>query len=164
MGRTTVYNNIVDDIKWNAVNKENKELLNEWVEYLNSVDRSNETISQYINDAKIFFCWVSENANNKFFVEINKRDIMKFQNYLLNILKQSPSRIRRLKSCISSLANYIESMLDDIYPSFRNIVNKIPAPAKEVVRDKTVLEEEQVNFLLKYLVKKKITNVLVYSL
>lgn len=152
MSRSTVYNSIVTSEKWNTVNNENKDLLNEWIEYLNSVDRSNETILQYINDAKIFFVWVMECAGNKFFIEINKRDIMKFQNYLLNTLKQSPNRIRRLKSCISSLSNYIESMLDDVYPHFRNIVNKIPAPTKEAVRDKTVLEEEQVNYLLKYLV------------
>lgn len=155
MARSTVYNNIVTEEKWGLVNKENKSLLDEWIEYLNSVDRSNETISQYVNDAKIFFCWVMEYADNKFFVNINKRDIMKFQNYLLNTLKQSPNRIRRLKSCISSLSNYIESMLDDVYPQFRNIVNKIPAPAKEVVRDKTVLEEEQVDYLLKYLIDKE---------
>lgn len=155
VARSTVYNNIVTEEKWNMVNKENKSLLDEWIEYLHSVDRSNGTITQYVNDAKIFFVWLMECAGNKFFVDINKRDIMKFQNYLLNTLKQSPNRIRRLKSCISSLSNYIESMLDDVYPQFRNIVNKIPAPAKEAVRDKTVLEEDQVDYLLKYLVDKE---------
>lgn len=155
MARGTVYNNIVSEEKWNLVNKDNKELLSEWMEYLNSVDRSKETVLQYENDARIWFVWCLENANNKFFIDINKRDIMKFQNWLLNELKLSPGRIRRLKSTISSLSNYITNVLDDVYPQFKNIVNKIPAPVNEPVREKTVFTPEEVESVLKKLVDTK---------
>ena len=51
-------------------------------------------------------------AKNKDFVDIKKRDIMNFQNYLI---KQglSPARIRVLRSSISSLSNFIENILDE---------------------------------------------------
>jgi site-specific recombinase XerD len=155
MGRKTVYNSIVSTDLYSQVSKENKELIAEFLEYLRSTDKSPQTISQYENDAKIFFVWNLQFNNNKFFVELGKRDVMKYQNYLLNELKQSSSRIRRLKATISSMSNFIESMMDDLYPTFRNIINKVPAPAKQSVREKTVLTEEQVEFLLNYLVENK---------
>ncbi len=155
MARGTVYNNIVSEEKWNAVNKDNKELLKEWLVYLTSVDRSHETISQYENDIRICFVWMLENANNKFFVDINKRDIMKFQNWMLTELKLSSGRIRRLKSTVSSLSNYIVNVLDDVYPDFKNIVNKIPAPVNEPVREKTVLADEEVEKVLQELFENK---------
>ena len=155
MARSTVYNNITSDELWEQVNPKNKELMEEWIEYLHSVDRSNGTISEYTYNLRIFYCWLLQNADNKYFPEINKRDIMKYQNYLLNTLHVSSNRISSLKACLSSLSNYIESMLDDLFPTFRNIINKIPAPVKEPVREKTVLEDEQVYKLLDYLVEKE---------
>jgi len=151
MARGTVYNNIVSDEKWKEVNKENKELLSEWLVYLTSVDRSHETISQYENDLRIFFVWMLENAGNKFFIDINKRDIIKFQNWTLTELKLSSGRIRRLKSAVSSLSNYVVNVLDDVYPDFKNIINKIPAPVNEPVREKTVFMPEEVEAVLKTL-------------
>jgi hypothetical protein len=68
MSRSTVYNNIVTGEEFSQVNKENIELLNEWVEYLQSTDKSPETIKQFIKDANIFFVWLLQNSNNKFFV------------------------------------------------------------------------------------------------
>jgi integrase len=153
MGRTTVYNNIVTDELYAQVNKQNLELASEFVEYLKSLDKSHATIKQYINDLKICFVWNLINNNNKFFVEFNKRDIMRYQNYLVNELKQSSSRVRRLKSAISSMSNFIEAILDEDYPNFRNIVNKIPAPDKNLVREKTVMQDEDVKKLLDYLVE-----------
>ena len=155
MGRKTVYNSIVSTELYGQVSKENKELLSEFLEYLRSTDKSPQTISQYENDVKIFFVWNLQANGNKFFVDIGKRDVMKYQNYMLNELKQSSNRIRRLKATISSMSNFIESMMDDLYPTFRNIINKVPAPAKEPVREKTVLTDEQVQKLLDYLVEKK---------
>ena len=78
-----------------------------------------------------------------------------FQNYLI---KQglSPARIRVLRSSISSLSNFIENILDEEekYENFRNIVNKIPAPTLQAVREKTVISDEEVEILLDTLVKK----------
>lgn len=155
MARSTVYNNIVTEEKLEQVCDDNIELLEEFVEYLQSIDRSPLTVINYISDINICFVWGLEKVKNKPFVEFNKRDFMKYQNYLLNTLNLSSNRIRRMRSALSSMANFVENMLDDMYPDYRNIVNKIPAPVKEPVREKTVLKDEQAQELLDYLVEQK---------
>lgn len=155
MGRSTVYNKGLTD-NWDNVNEKNKKLLKDFLTYCRASDRSSETISQYENNIKIFFCWCIENADNKFFIDINKVDIMNFQGHMLHELGHSPARVRTLRSGISSMANYIERMLDVQYPNFRNIVNKaVDAPVLEKVRDKLVMSEEQLNELLTKLVEDK---------
>lgn len=155
MARTTVYNDIVSEEKLKQINEDNIELLNEFVEYLQSIDRSPSTIRNYISDIQICFCWSLEKNKNKFFIDFTKRDIMKYQNYLINTLNLSSNRIRRLRSSLSSMSNFIENILDEDYPNFRNIINKIEAPVKNPIREKTVLSDEQVEYILNYLVDKK---------
>lgn len=152
MARGTVYNKTVTEEKWKLVNEDNKELLDEFIEYLQSTDKAEGTIKNYISDIKIAFIWSLEKCKNKSFIEFTKRDIMKYQNYMLNTMNVSSNRIRRLKAPLSSLANFVENVLDDDYPDFRNIINKIPAPVKEVVREKTILEDEQIQRCLDELI------------
>jgi site-specific recombinase XerD len=155
MPRKTIHNNLTSEDLIAKISKENKEIMGEFINYLKSVDKSNNTINSYINDLNIFLCWNVENNNNKFFIDFTKRDIMKYQNYLIHDLQHSPNRVRRLKSSMSSMSNFIENVLDEEYPDFKNIVNKIPAPDKIEVRDKTIMSDEQVEQLLNYLVENK---------
>ena len=155
MARSTVYNNTTSDELWEKVNQKNKDLLNDFIEYLNSTDKSDLTIINYSSDLKICFTWSLLKIDNKFFVDFTKRDFMKYQNYLMNDLKLSSNRIRRLRSTMSSLANFIENILDDEFKDYRNIVNKIPAPVKNEVREKTILTDEQIEQLLNHLVEDK---------
>ena len=67
---------------------------------------------------------------------------MKLQNWMINTNGNSPARVRRLRAALSSLGNFVESVLDEEYPNFRNIINKIEAPVLEPVREKTVLTDE----------------------
>lgn len=144
MGRKTVYNkNLVTDEKWEKVNEENKDLLEEFIEYKRSTSKSEETIKQYESMLKIFFVWVMEKAKNKHFTEVNKRDYIKFQGYCLNDLKHSSNRIRTIRSSISSLGIFIENILDEDYPDFKNLILKIEPPVKTPVREKTVLSFAQ---------------------
>lgn len=155
MGRTTVYNKIVTEEILNNINKDNIDLGNDFLEYLASTDRSPNTINQYRNDLKIFWCWVYENCKNKFFVDLSKREIAKFQYHCLNVWAWSPARTKRVKSVLSSLSNYIENMLDDEYDDFRPIIRKIENPANATVREKTIFTEEQLHELLNKLVEKE---------
>lgn len=155
MGRKTQQHTIVTSELWEQVSKDNKDLMNDFIEYCKSTSKSPNTINGYTDDIMIFYVWNFKNNNNKFFVDLNKRDIMKYQNYLVNELLLSPNRVRRLKAAISSMSNFIETIMDDIYPNFKPIINKVPAPPKQDVREKTVLEDEQINSLLNYLVENK---------
>lgn len=157
MSRFTVYNNIVTEEKWMKVNPNNIQLGEDWLEYLQSVDRSPQTLQAYRNDLRIFWVWCLDFNNNKYFPELTKREIAKFQNHALNTWGWGSSRIRRVKSCLSSLSNYIQDILDD-EPEFENykpIVRKIENPAKIARREKTILTDEQVEYLLATLVEQK---------
>lgn len=155
MARKTVYNKIFNEEDWEKVNPKNKQLFEEWKTYLISVGKSEGTIKQYYNDLRILAIFLLKHCNNKFIVDLNKRDIIAFQGYCLNQWGHSSNRVRRLRACLSSLSNYIENILDDLYPDFRNIVGKIEAPDKKLVRKKTVLTDEQVEHVLKTLVDSK---------
>lgn len=65
------------------VNPENLRLKKDFLSYLKSVNRSSETIKVYESNLNIFFCWAVDNAANKFFVDLSKRDIVSFQNHIL---------------------------------------------------------------------------------
>jgi len=153
--RKTVYNSICSPEKLAQVNPENIQLGADFLEYLTSIDRSKSTVDAYHSDLNIFWCWNLDNNNNKFFVDLSKRDIVKYQNYCLNTLGWSPARMRRVKSTLSSLSNYIESMLDDEFTNYRPMIRKIENPAACAVREKTILEDEQLQDLLDKLIEKE---------
>lgn len=154
-GRTTVYNEITSDEKLKQVNEENIQLENDFLEYLVSIDRSKGTIKQYKANLHIFWCWNLEANKNKFFVDLTKREIAKFQSHALNVWKWSPRRIRTVKATISSLSNYIENILDDEYEGYKPIVRKIESPADEAVRTKSVFQQEDLQPVLDKLVENK---------
>lgn len=156
-GRSTVYSKITSEEKIRQINPENAQLSKDFLDYLASIDRSPKTIFAYNSDLEIFFVWNLEENANKDFIKISKRDFARFQNHALNVWKWSPRRIRRVKSTLSSLSNYITSMLDEEegYEDYRSIIRKIESPANEAVREKTVLSTEQVQKLLDELVKRE---------
>ena len=154
MGRSTIMNSITSESKLKAVNPENTRLLNDFMDYLRSTQRSETTIHGYENDIQIAWVWGLENNDNKFFVGWTKRNIVAYQNWLLNINGNSPARVRRLKAALSSLSNYISNVLDDEYPNFKNIINKVESPANKPVREKTVWEDDELESLLTTLTKR----------
>lgn len=156
MARSTVYNDIVTDELYEKVSDDNKELLEEFIEYMQSIGRSELTIIGYESDIKIYYIWNLQNNKNKYFIDITKRDVMRYQNWLMNTLGLSSSRVRRLRSALSSMSNFIENVLDDDFPDFRNIINKIPAPDSQPVREKTVFEDEELEELLNILTEKEL--------
>ena len=156
MGRETKMNKLTDPERLSKVNPDNRQLEEDFLHYLESIQRSEGTIKGYRNDLDIFFVYVCEHLGNKAFSDIRKRDIVGFQNWLINENSNSPARVRRIKACISSLSNYIEAVLDDEdeFKDFRSIVRKIENPVNQPVREKTVLTEEQLEGLLDQLTEK----------
>lgn len=138
------------------INPDNLELIEEFMDYYLTVDHSEKSAKVTRSNLNIFFVWLMNHRKNKDFCDIKKKDILGFQSYLMKE-GLSPARIRALKSSLSSLSKYIEDMLDeeDKWENFKNIVNKVPNPVLAPVREKTVLEDEQIQKLLDYLVEKK---------
>lgn len=140
----------------NNILPENKELLEEFINYLESTDHATTSLKVYRNNLEIFFIYLTKNFKNKDFVDIKKRDILSFQSFMVKN-NLSSARIKNIKSSISSCSNFIENVLDEEpkWENFKNIVNKIPAPNPNPVREKTILEDEQCQRLLDYLVENK---------
>ena len=155
MGRKTKMNSITSPELLAQVNPENTQLLEDFKDYLRSIQRSETTIAGYENDIQIAFVWCLQHNNNTFFVNWTKRNIVAYQNWLLNSNENSPARIRRLKAALSSMSNFIESVLDDEFPNFRNIINKVENPVNRPVREKTVWEDSELEALLEKLVERK---------
>lgn len=155
MSRKTKMNSITSPELVAQINPDNIRLKNDFLDYLKSIQRSPGTISGYSNDLDIFFVWVLQHARNKPFTEITKRDLVAYQNWLINENQNSSSRVRRLKSAISSLSNFVEAILDEEpeFKGFRSIVRKIENPALQVVREKTVWEDDELEDLLDKLVE-----------
>lgn len=155
MARKTKMNSITSPELLTQVNPKNKQLLTDFLDYLRAVQRSETTINGYENDIQIAWVWCLQNNDNKFFVDWTKRNVLAYQNWLLNNNENSPARIRRLKASLSSLSNYITSVLDDEFPTFKNIISKVENPINQPVREKTVWEDEELEELLEKLVIKK---------
>ena len=143
-------NKITSAEKTVLINKKNLRLKDDFLAYLKSVQRSTGTINGYDNDLLIVFTYVMENADNKDFQKLTKRDLIGLQNWLVSN-GNSSARIRRIKAAISSLSNYCENILADDDPEFdgyRSIVKKIENPPLQAVRDKTVWEDSELEGLL----------------
>lgn len=153
MPRKTKQNSITSQELLTSVNKGNIRLKNDFIAYLQSIQRSQKTIAGYENDLSIFFVWNLQHNENKLFTTITKRDYAAYQHWLININGNSPARVRRLKSAISSMSNFVENILDDEpeFKGFRSSVKKIENPAMQQVRKKTVWEDEKLEDLLKKL-------------
>lgn len=151
-GRTTVYNSITSKEKLEQVNPSNLELEEYFMEYLESVDRSKNTIEQYKHALHIFWCWNLDFNDNVAFVDLTKRQIAKFQNHAINVYGWSPARIRMVKSVCRSMENFILRILDEEYPDYRSKWDKIESPVNEPVREKSVFTEDELQYLLDYLV------------
>lgn len=150
MPRKTKQNSITSPELLQAVNPENQRLKEDFIQYLRSTQKSPETIKGYSNDLDIFFVWNLQKNNNKFFPKITKRDYASYQNWLLNENGNSPARVRRLMSVLSSVSNYVENILDEEeeFQGFRSCVKKIESPVMQQVRKKTVWSDEALEELL----------------
>lgn len=144
------YARITTPEKLSQVNPFNKQLQDEFLLYLQSVQRSPKTIAGYENDLSIFWIYVLERAGNKKFTELTKRDFIGLQNWLINEHGNSPARVRRIKSAIASMSNYIERILDDEpeFENFKPAVKKVENPVLQPVREKTVWSDEELDELL----------------
>lgn len=155
------------------LNQDHKFLIEEFLNYLSAENKSEETLKVYHSNLNIFFVWYEENCKvkgqSKHFGKIKARDIVNFQSYMV---KQglSSSRIKNIKSALSSLSNFVEIVLSEDedfeeYAGFRNIVNRVKSPVGEEVREKTILSDEQCQKILDELIAEgQIQKACVYSL
>lgn len=151
-GRETYRKVITNQELIKQINPDNKKLMERFLKNF-ATKRSPNSVTVYRSNLNIFFCWCVENADNKRFEKIRKIEFLDFFDYALSELKWSPSRFANMHSCLSSFSDWIENYLDDDerFKDFRNIVKKIEKPAKEAVREKTILQREDIDKIFTYL-------------
>lgn len=137
------------------INKDNMQLIDGFLRYIKATDLSPATIKVYTSNLYIFMNWIRENEGNIDFAEIDETTIILFQGWCMDN-DMSSSRIRNLRSSISSLSDYVIKTLkrrDPKWQNFENFTKFVDAPPQVYVREKTVLEEDEVKHLLDSLVK-----------
>ncbi len=151
MSRKTYKQIITSPEKTELFNDKNKQLIKSFLREKDTRS-SSETVAGYSSDLNIFFTFVLDNLGNKFFVDIKKSEFSQFFSFCVSELKWGSARFNRMRSCLSSLSNYIERMMDDEFPLYRNMILKAVETMPRVAsREKTVLSEEQINKLLEWL-------------
>lgn len=159
MGRKTQYQRITSPEKLAAVNPKNMALKKDFLSYLKSIQRSDGTIKGYSNDLDIVLVFILERCDNKDFVNVKKREWIALQSWLIDEHGNSPARVRRIKAVISSLSNYITDVLqEDDEPGFENFkpsIRGVENPVNTPVREKTILTDEDCQYVLSRLVEMK---------
>ena len=149
--RNTFYN---EEIYNNEVNKESKEVLDDYTLELQSKNKSKGTIKQYVADIKMFLCWANDNLSNKYILDMKKRDFRNFFLALSNSGKSS-ARINRVQCSLRNLLEFCYQD-DDMYEDYnRNVMASIKGLEKQDVRDIVFLDDEQITFLIDYYMDKE---------
>lgn len=150
MARKTFKKIITSEELISQINPENKKIADRLLKNF-ATKRSETSVKVYKSNFNIFFCWNLQYNDNKFFTDIRKSEMMDFFDYGSSELQWSPNRYANVWSSLNSLSTFIENVLDDDYPDFRNQVRKIEKQPKATVRKKTVLTDVQVHNLLNHL-------------
>lgn len=151
-GRKTFRKVITSEELISQINPENVKLMNRFLKNF-ATKRSPKSVTVYQSNLNIFFCWCVENLENRPFIKLKRLDFLDFFDYALVELKWSPARFAQMASCLSSFSDWIETYYGDMegYESFRNLVKKIEKPAKEAVREKTILQKEDIDKIFEVL-------------
>lgn len=136
------------------VNYLNKDLLNDFCLELKQKQRADSTIEAYKHDLKGFFCYIYSNLENKFVLDLSKRDLRKYSIYLIEECCVSNARHNRILSAIRSMLDFAENE-DEDYDYDINIAGKVKSLPKDPVKKIVFLSDEQVLKLVDALVEKE---------
>lgn len=135
------------------VNKENKLLLNDYILELKSKGRSEKTIYQYSSDIRAFYCWLYNEMDNAYILDLKKRSFRKFF-LMLQENGTSSARINRFQSSVRNMLEFA-SEDDDEYDYKINAMRSIKGVQGEKVRDIVFLTDEQIDIILNRLLKEE---------
>lgn len=143
-GRETYRKVITSPELTEQINPKNIKLMERYLKNF-ATKRSPKSVVVYRSNLIIFFTWNLLENDNIFFVDLKKIQLMDFFDYCITELRWSPNRYAQCHSSLSSFSEWIENYFDEEYPMFRNLLPKIEKPTKEAVREKTVLQKEDID-------------------
>lgn len=154
MKRGRVYNHIFNEDDWKQVNKENKNIIQDFIDEYKQRKMKKTTVDQYFNDLRIVLIYILHYCENKCVFELNKKDFRRFSLWLTEEKNVSNARCNRLMSAVRSLLTYCED--DDDYEYDNNVAKKVHGLPKEPIRtneDTFFLSFEQIMNVRQYLIE-----------
>lgn len=139
--RGRVYNKIYTPELWEKVNKENKTIMNDYLEEYKQRKKAKGTVSQYFNDLRIVMIFILNELDNQSLLDLKKKDFRRF-NIWCQDKDMSNARVNRLMSAIRSMLTYVED--DEEYDYDINFASKVKGLQKEAVK---ITED---NFFMSY--------------
>ena len=131
--RGRIYNKFYTEEKWNAVNEKNKEILVDFLEECKQQKKSKGTIYGYMQDLRIVFIYILEKKDNKYILDLKKKDFRSLSLWLSDKKEQSSSRVNRIKSALNSMLTFCED--DDDYDYEINYAKKVKGLKKEKIKN-----------------------------
>lgn len=139
--RNTKY---VDDSSWAKVNRDSKSIFNFYVEHQRGVSKA--SLRQYQNNIKIFLVWILKYKSNVVFTEMNTRDMLEYQAWLIkegNTLKT----IRYKRCALSKFFDFVVRHYSAEYPNFKNLINYIDEPDYMETNNKAYITLKEMNII-----------------
>lgn len=136
---------VFTDEKWEQVNKFNKQLLDDFVLEMKSNKKSIHTITQYVCDLRMIFCYIFSDMNNKYILDMSKKEFRRIKMWLIDEREVSAARCSRIMSAIHSMLDYAEE--DDDYEYEYNASKKVKGLSKEIVREIIFLTDDEIKQL-----------------
>lgn len=150
-GKNAKRSDDITDEMWSEILEFNRNMVQEYLD--NQTDLSIKTKIAYKSGLRIFFYWVKQNLNNKSFLDIKKKEYVRYLNWITN-RGLSDSAIKFKKSSVSSFCNYVMMMYDEEYPTFRNFTIGLKVVKTGYVHEKIPLTPDEYVMLCKELEKR----------
>lgn len=141
-----VYNRIYTEEKWNKVNQENKDIMDDFLTEYRQQKKAESTLHAYFEDLRLVLIKIMEDFENKSILEMTKKDFRKL-NIWFDDSGMSPARCNRIHSVVNSLLTFCED--DDDYDYEINQSKKV----KGVPREKVKTNEDDFFFTYEEFVK-----------
>lgn len=143
---------LFNEADWEKLSEENRELYDDYLLELESNGKATKTIQQYSFDLRAFFCYLVREKNNKYILDLKRKE---FRNFFLKLQRAgtSASRINRFQSSVRNLLEF--ACVSEDYEYEVNSMSHIKGLQKEPVREIVFLTDQQVNVLIDELLKRK---------
>ena len=148
-GRETYRKVITSPELTEQINPENIKFMERFLKNF-ATKRSPNSVTVYRSNLTMFLTWNLLYNDNKLYMNIRKIELADFFDFCVTELKWSANRFHQMHSCLSSFSAWIENYFDEDYPMFRNLLPKIEKPVKENIREKTVLQKDDIDKLMSY--------------
>lgn len=141
----------ITEKEFESCNQENIDMIKEFLR--NNRQLSPETIDQYFICLRQFFWYIKNNARNKPYYKISKRDFIGYLSWMQE-RGLSSSAIKLRKASVSSFCNYIENVVADDLDEckyFRNFTRGMPKVNKTQTYEKIPISKDEYNKIMSVL-------------